>query len=509
MVSGQWSVDNYCLLITDHLSLTTEKYMPVDVKMPQLGESVTEGTIGRWLKQVGDPIAEYEPLLEVTTDKVDTEVPATVGGTVLELLVPEGETVRVGTVIARLATDGEAATNGSAAPPRAATVATVEAPSGTTSTRAPSGSSAPISPVVARLAAEHNLNLADITGTGQGGRVTKKDVEAYLAKRGEVSAASTAPGPGITEPPTTMIDRDVDLQPEDVVDPQNVPHAPLETPPVAAPQAAPPIRMPALPPEGTAVAPLLTPPPAAANTPIPGIQAATPPLGPDDELLPLTGMRRAIAQHMVHSKRTAPHVTTVMEADLSRITAHRARHKQDFERQGVNLTFTAYFVEAAVRALREVPLVNASFTEGGIVQHHRVNVGVAVAIPDGLIVPVIKDADDKSLLGLARAVNDLAERARSRRLQPDDTQGGTFTITNHGTGGSIFAMPIINQPQAAILGVGAIQKRPVVITEGGLDAIAIRPMCYLSLTIDHRLLDGAMADAFLTVIKRTLEEYSG
>jgi 2-oxoglutarate dehydrogenase E2 component (dihydrolipoamide succinyltransferase) len=236
--------------------------------------------------------------------------------------------------------------------------------------------------------------------------------------------------------------------------------------------------------------------------------ASLPTPGPDDELIPLSPMRRAIAEHMVRSKRTAPHVTTVMEADLSRITAHRNKHKSDFERQGVKLTFTPYFVQAVVVALREVPIVNASFSDDGIVMHQRINVGMAVAIPDGLIVPVIKDADDKSLLGLSRAVNDLAERARIRRLQPDDMQDGTFTITNHGVSGSLFAMPIINQPQSAILGVGAIQKRAVVITENGLDALAIRPMCYLSLTFDHRLIDGATADGFLGAVKRTLEQYS-
>ena len=229
---------------------------------------------------------------------------------------------------------------------------------------------------------------------------------------------------------------------------------------------------------------------------------------PGDELVALSPMRRAIAEHMARSKRTAPHVTTVMEADLARLTMHRARHKADYERQGARLTFTAYFVQAAVAALRAVPLVNASYRDDGILMHSRINIGVAVAIPDGLIVPVIKDADDRSLLGLARAVNDLAERARTRRLQPDETQEGTFTITNHGVSGSLFAMPIINQPQAAILGIGAIEKRAVVVTEHGLDAIAIRPRAYLSLTFDHRVMDGATADEFLSVFKSALEEYT-
>jgi pyruvate/2-oxoglutarate dehydrogenase complex dihydrolipoamide acyltransferase (E2) component len=231
------------------------------------------------------------------------------------------------------------------------------------------------------------------------------------------------------------------------------------------------------------------------------------PLGPDDELVALTGMRRAIAEHMVRSKRTAPHVTTVLEADLSRIVAHRAQHKGEFARQGVKLTYTAYFVQAVVAGLRAVPIVNASFSDDGIIMHQRINIGIAAAIPDGLIVPVIKDADEKSLLGLARAVNDLAERARARRLQPDETQDGTFTLTNHGVSGSLFAMPIINQPQSAILGVGALQKRVVVVSEAGYDSITIRPMCYLSLTFDHRLIDGATADQFVGVVKQTLEHY--
>lgn len=224
--------------------------------------------------------------------------------------------------------------------------------------------------------------------------------------------------------------------------------------------------------------------------------------------MPISPMRRAIAEHMLRSRQTAPHVTTVFEIDLSRIVAHRERHKTDFERQDVKLTFTAYFAHAAIVALQAVPIVNGSYTDQGILLNHRVHLGIAVALEDGLIVPVLRDADEKNLLGLARAIGDLSSRARARRLKPSETQGGTFTITNHGVSGSLFATPIINQPQGAILGVGAIQKRPVVITQDGADAIAIRPMCYLSLTIDHRLLDGATADQFLMAMKRFLEEYS-
>jgi 2-oxoglutarate dehydrogenase E2 component (dihydrolipoamide succinyltransferase) len=259
--------------------------------------------------------------------------------------------------------------------------------------------------------------------------------------------------------------------------------------------------------------------PAEATTP-PAASHIAPPAGPaafaspaseipdDAELIPISPMRRSIAEHMVRSRRTAPHVTTVFELDASAIAAHRERRKADFERQGVKLTFTAYFVQAAVAALQAVPSVNGSYRDDGIVLNQRINIGVAVALDEGLIVPVLRDADEKNLLGLARAVNDLSERARTRRLKPDETQGGTFTITNHGVGGSLFATPIINQPQAAIMGVGAIQKRAVVITQNGVDAIAIRPMCYVSLTIDHRLLDGATADKFLSAVKRFVEGYT-
>lgn len=222
-------------------------------------------------------------------------------------------------------------------------------------------------------------------------------------------------------------------------------------------------------------------------------------------LLPLSPMRRAIAERMVDSVRTAPHVTTVFEVDMGAAALHRMKNKADFERQGVNLTFTAYLAQAVCVGLRAVSLLNASFGEQGIIRHNRIHLGVAVALDEGLIVPVIRDADEKNLLGLARAVNDLAARARNRRLRGEETQGGTFTVTNHGVSGSLFATPIINQPQGGILGVGAIQKRPVVITQNGVDAIAIRPMCYLSLTFDHRLMDGAMADGFLAAVKRALE----
>jgi 2-oxoglutarate dehydrogenase E2 component (dihydrolipoamide succinyltransferase) len=442
--------------------------MPVDVKMPQLGESVVEGTIGRWLKRPGDTIKRHEPLLEVTTDKVDTEVPSTVDGTVLELLVPEGETVRVGTLIARLAEPDEQSQMEAAQP---------------SSGERPDAETAPISPVVARLAAQHGLDLTKLHGTGANGRITKKDIEHYLAER-QTRQSASGNGAAQVEGGVTTV------EPAQAV---GAAGAALQATMEAHPTS--------LSDQHTAV---VAPEDDRAMEPA----VETPALGPGDELIPISPMRRAIAEHMLQSRRTAPHVTTVMEADLSRVAAHRERFKAEYERQGVRLTFTPYFVQAAVAALRSVPIVNASYRDDGILMHDRINVGVAVAIPDGLIVPVIKDADERSLLGLARAVDDLSERARTRRLKPDDVDGGTFTITNHGINGSIFAVPIINQPQAAILGVGAIQKRAVVISEGDLDAIAIRLRCYLGLTFDHRLIDGTTADQFLRILKQALEDYS-
>jgi 2-oxoglutarate dehydrogenase E2 component (dihydrolipoamide succinyltransferase) len=438
--------------------------------MPQLGESVVEGTIGRWLKQPGEAIRRHEPLLEVTTDKVDTEVPSEIDGTVLELLIAEGETVRVGTVIARLMEQAEQAAV--AMTPVVANVAEA--------TQAP-----PISPVVARLASEHGIDLKQIAGTGGNGRITKKDVERFMATQGGAANGTpkAAPAPAVR----------ATMEPsggQATAPTQDVQAAMNASTPVVAEQSS-------------------EPGPHVAQGAYDRDAERPVELGPGDELVPLSPMRRAIAEHMARSKRTAPHVTTVMEADLSRVAAQRDRLKTEYERQGVRLTYTAYFVEATVAALRALPIVNASFRDNGVEMHDHINIGVAVAIADGLIVPVIKDADERSLLGLARAVNDLSERARLRRLQPDDVEGGTFTITNHGVGGSIFATPIINQPQAAILGIGAIEKRPVVVSEGGLDALAIRLRCYLSLTFDHRLIDGATADEFLRTVKQRLETYAG
>lgn len=433
--------------------------MTTDLKMPQLGESVTEGTIGRWLKQPGDPVKKYEPLLEVVTDKVDTEVPAPDSGTLLEILVPEGETVRVGTVIARLGAAGDTGARQSYGQTH------VSAP--TPAAPAPTAShNTYLSPVVGRLLAEHRIDPAQIAGTGQGGRITKQDVLRFVDSR------AAAPPP----PPAPQ--------------PNGAPGVAAGVPGVAA--------------GAQHAAPL---PPPAAPALAPGDGSGLRDLPEDAELVPLSPMRRMIAEHMARSVRTSPHVTAVIEVDLSRVVAHRAAHAEAFARQGVRLTFTPYFVQAAVAGLLRAPVLNGSFSEQGIVINRRHHIGVAVALDEGLLVPVIRDADEKNLLGLSRAVNDLAERARARRLKPDETQGGTFTITNHGTTGSLFATPIINQPQAGILGIGAIVKRPVVVTHQGADAITIKPMCYLSLTFDHRIADGATGDRFLGAAKAALEEY--
>ncbi len=426
--------------------------MPTKVLAPRLGEGVDEINIIKWLKREGDAVEEYEPLVEIETDKVITEVPSPAKGVVLQILVPENSTVHVGTLLAWIGQPGEALEG----EPTAA--AQLAAPASVAAEAAESGAAAPaqrlsgfISPVVRKLAAEHNVDLTQVQGTGLGGRITREDVERYLAAR----PAAAAPAPSAPSAPT----------------------------PVAPAPSAPPAPTPA------------------------GARLAA---GVPGSLRPHAPLRRQIAERMVASVHTSPHVLTVMEADMSRVIAHRNAHKADFEREGVNLTFMAYFVQAAVAALKAYPLVNASWTDEGVFVYDEVNIGIAVALgTEGLIVPVIKRADHLSLLGVARAVQELAQRARSNRLTPEDVRGGTFSITNHGTSGSLFATPIIYQPQVAILGTGAVQKRAVVVQDAaGNEAIAIRPMVYLSFVFDHRLLDGAGADAFLRKVKETLENWA-
>ncbi len=438
--------------------------MPTKLVMPLLGEAVTDATVTKWLKSAGDKVEEFEPVLEVNTDKVDTEIPSPTAGVVLATLAKEGEVVKVGSVLGWIGQPGEAVPSESAQEQVSASTAAAPAATPAMPTPViPAVQPAPpptaprelgfISPVVAKIASEQNVDLSMVPGTGMGGRITKKDVERYLETRKQTAAA---PAPAPSPAPTT--------------------------PPVEAAAAAQP-----------------------ATTPVPA-----PSLAGAYTLVTQTPMRKAIAEHMLMSKTVAPHVSTIMEVDMTRAAAHRAANKEAFSSQGVNLTFTAYFVAASVAALKAYPLVNSSWSEVGVRLFNAINIGMAVSLgEDGLIVPVIKNADNLSLLGIARVVNDLANRARSRKLQPDEVKGGTFTITNHGVTGSLFATPIINQPPCAILGVGMIQKRPVVITDADLgDVIAIRTMMYLSLTFDHRIIDGAIADTFLAKVVDTLQDWS-
>lgn len=407
--------------------------MATKVFVPRLGEGVDEVTVTKWLKQEGDTINELEPLLEVNTDKVDTEIPAPATGTVLKIITQEGIAAKVGELLAIIGKPGEAIDASSTS-----TASTFESkvegqksePKPATFDLRPSTDLGFISPVVAKIAAEHGVDLSQVAGTGLSGRITKNDVLNYVSS-GPKSQVKSQP----------MVNRQSSIV------------APIE----------------------------------------------------GDQLIKHTTMRKSIAQHMVESKHTSPHVLTVMEADMSKVSKHRAANKAAFERDGVNLTFTAYFMMAIVAGLKAYPQTNSSWTDEGLLIHKNVNLGMAVSLgEDGLIVPVIKKAEDLSLLAMARAVNDLANRARTKKLQPDDVKGGTFTLTNHGVSGSLFAFPVINQPQAGILGVGAMQKRVVVID----DAIAIRPMVYMSFVFDHRILDGASADWFLVKVKETLENWA-
>jgi pyruvate/2-oxoglutarate dehydrogenase complex dihydrolipoamide acyltransferase (E2) component len=450
--------------------------MSTNVIMPQLGESVVEGTVSKWLKREGEPVKEFDPILEINTDKVDTEIPAPAAGVLLKVLVPEGTTVKAGTVLALIGQAGEepageapeAADGGNGHTQPRPAAARPNGQSHAAAAEAPAESPAKrdlgfISPVVARMADEQHVDLQQVHGTGQGGRITKKDVLAFI----EATAAPVpAELPAWEKPGEGDLFRATELQ---------FGAAPVEG-------------------QGAVGA---------------GLRPALPAINTTDSLskvsdadsIPVEGMRKLIAEHMVASERTAPHVTTVFEADLSAVLAHQAAQAAEFARDGATLTLTAYFVAAAVTALKAVPIVNSQWAEDRILLKREINIGMAVALDEGLIVPVIRHADEKSLLGLARDINDLARRGRAKALKPDEVQGGTFTLTNHGVSGSLLATPIINQPQTAILGAGVMQKRVVVIN----DAIAIRPMIYLTLTFDHRVLDGAVADRFMSKLKETLE----
>jgi pyruvate dehydrogenase E2 component (dihydrolipoamide acetyltransferase) len=508
-----------------------------DVIMPQMGESIAEGTVTKWLKSIGDHVERDEPLFEISTDKVDAEIPSPVAGVLKEIRVTPGTTVPVNTVVGIVAEAAEvsAAAGPTAAPsagptaappprptetpaapvaPNAPPLAARPAPPPPPAPRAapsaasaapaeparppllavppPSGAevppveyeiederpptpapaSAPVldkpraemtaeelrqvrsSPVVRKIAAEHQVDIREVPGTGIGGRVTKQDILGHIEGRGAAAPAVA-------------------------------PVAPAPAPPPAAPTAA----APAVP----------APPPAARPT----MPAAPPGPAARVEVVPMSPIRRKTAEHMVLSKRTSAHVSTVFEIDMTRVDQLRQKHRASFEERGVRLTYIPFVLKAVVDALKVHPVLNASIDGDSIVYHQDVNLGVAVALDGGLIVPVIHHADEKNLLGLARTVADLAERARTKKLRVEEVQGGTFTVTNPGGFGSLFGTPIINQPQAAILDVGVIEKRPVVRD----DAIAIRTMAYFALTFDHRLVDGADADRFMAHVKATLQEF--
>jgi pyruvate dehydrogenase E2 component (dihydrolipoamide acetyltransferase) len=418
--------------------------MPTDVVMPQMGESIFEGTITKWLKKPGDKVQRDEPLFEISTDKVDAEIPAPASGVLQEIKVSEGNTVQVNTVVGVI---GDGAGASAPAPAKAATPsADVPAPPASAKKEAAAPPPAPpayeeeedsdvrSSPLVRKLAREHNVDLARVSGTGAGGRVTKQDILDYVEHRASAPARPAAPAAR----------------------------------------------------------------PAPAPAQIPG------------DLVPMSQMRKIIAQRMIESRRTSAHVHCMFEVDMTRIVNLRNKLKDNFEqRYGARLTFMPFFVRAAIIALQQYPAVNASL-EGDNVRYHRhVNAGIAVALDWGLIVPVLKNADELNFLGLQRGITDLGERARSKKLMPADVEGATFTITNPGQFGAVFGLPIINQPNVAIMGVGGITKQPLVITDkDGTDSIAIRSVVHLTLGYDHRIVDGALADQFMAVVKKTLETWS-
>lgn len=455
--------------------------MPTDVIMPQMGESIFEGTLTKWLKKPGDKVQRDEPLFEISTDKVDAEIPAPASGVLKEVKVQEGATVQVNTVVGIIDGDGAGASAGASAPPKAADTAKSAAGDGrpqppqtaapeqdeTETESAPAGAAGQpskvteisqaegervrSSPLVRKIAKENNVDLGQVPGTGMGGRITKEDILGFIQKHPAGGAA-----------PTTA---------------------------AAAPSAAPSYAAPAQ--AAAAPAPALPPP-------VPG------------EVVPMTKMRSIIAQRMVESKHTSAHVHTVFKVDMTRIVKIRDRERSKFEaRNGVKLTYMPFIARAVIAGIKQMPIVNSS-VEGDSIRYHRnVNIGIAVALDWGLIVPVVKQAEERSFVGLQRAINDLAERARAKKLLPDEVQGGTVTITNPGIFGPQFGTPIIMQPQVAILGMGGLFKEPVVITDkDGNDLIAIRSIIRLTLGYDHRIIDGADADKFMVAVRNYLENWS-
>jgi pyruvate dehydrogenase E2 component (dihydrolipoyllysine-residue acetyltransferase) len=439
----------------------------VDVLMPQMGESIAEGTLSKWLKKLGDEVKRDEPLFEISTDKVDAEIPAPAAGKLVEIKVQEGQTVPVQTLVAVLDTDKDAAVPATAtpkaeAPPKPA-APKAEPPKAAAPAPARPSPTPPVpvgkggggdggvetaedrlrrksTPLVRKIAAEHQVDISTIPGTGFAGRVTKNDILGYIERAPAAASAAVRPSP---------------------------------------------------PPSGPVVHPQVEP-------------------WPGDRVEPMSKIRKITADHMIQSRRTSAHVTSFFEVDYSRVAELRAKHKASYAERGANLTYLAFIAKACAEQLRTHPIVNAAVSGDTIIYRRDINVGIAVALDWGLIVPVIKHADELSLIGIARAINDLGERARSKRLSPDEIQRGTFTITNPGVFGSYAGAPIINQPQVAILGVGTIEKRPKVISlppPGAGDTIAIRVMGILSMSYDHRVVDGADADRFLADVKQTLQEF--
>ncbi len=461
----------------------------VEVVMPQMGVSVSEGTILKWLKQVGDTIEADEPLLEISTDKVDTEVPSPGSGVVQEILVQEGETVEVGARLAVIAPEGAAPAEEpqpepepEAAPAPAAEqapAAAAPAPPAAAPANGGGGERTFVSPVVARIAAEHGVDVSLVPGTGAGGRVTKKDILAY------VESGPPAPPP--------------------VAEPAAPAGAPEPTP-AAAPPAPEPAPAPAA---AEAPPPAPAPEPAPATAPPPAPEPA--PTMAGESVEPMNAMRRGVAEHMRRSLDTSAHVTSAIEVDMAAVVAIRSKLKAEYQASyGVNPTYLAFVARAAVDTLRDYPWINGEIRGESIVSRNYVNLGIAVELEEGkgLIVPVIRNAEGLNLLGVTRAIADLAERSRTKKLLPDDVQGGTFTITNPGGYGTFHGTPIINQPQAAILGTYAVVKRPWVIQDArGQDVIAVRPIMNLTLTYDHRLVDGALAGRFLRDMREKLETW--
>jgi 2-oxoglutarate dehydrogenase E2 component (dihydrolipoamide succinyltransferase) len=453
----------------------------VDVIMPQMGESIAEGTVSRWLKKVGDAVKRDEPILEISTDKVDAEIPAPASGVLAEIKVGEGTTVEVQTVIAVIETDGASAAAAPAKAEQSAPAKPAAAPAErpapakaeTTPVEKPAPAPPPApgtargeesaedrlrtrsTPLVRKIAAEHEVDLTEIPGTGHAGRVTKKDILSYI------ETGARAPGGAVPTAPSAL----------------SAPTAP--TAPTAAAGKG-----------GEVAHPVVEP-------------------WPGDRVEPMSKIRKLTADHMVVSRRTSAHVTSFYEVDFTHIGRLRAQKKADYHARGANLTYLGFIVKVVADNLRRHPVVNASVSGETIIYRKPINVGIAVALDWGLIVPVLKNVDELSLFGVARGMADLAERARAKRLSPDEVQKGTFTITNPGVFGSYVGIPIINQPQVAILGVGAIEKRPKVLTlDDGQDVIAIRTLGMLSLSYDHRIVDGADADRFMADVKRDLERYA-